>query len=109
MISNNLLTSVLGLQSVVRSFNKNTNTIIYVFDAIGEKREGKINIFELAYKCKEWAVSKSYSINSYIDVESLKWISETDKGRYSEAFYNFENEPEAIFAAAEFILNQRTF
>ena len=60
-----------------------------------------INIYELAFKLKEWSYSKCYEIVSY--TEGCE-IFQTQLDETIEYFYA-ETEVEAIFLACEYILN----
>lgn len=75
-----------------------------------------INIYELAHKCKEWALREyKYSIQTVniLDEEEVYWpvgvIRYTEEAEY-RMFHSTDNatEIEAIFAACEWILeNER--
>ena len=64
----------------------------------------EINIYEFAYKCKEWAylqygiIIQSYLYNGKWRVDILKGIE------IDEFFKNIDSEPEAIIKACEWIL-----
>ena len=60
-----------------------------------------INIYELAFKLKEWSYSKCYEIVSY--TEGCE-IFQTQLDEIIKYFYA-ETEVEAIFLACEYILN----
>jgi hypothetical protein len=84
--------------------NKVDNNIYYKVEEIDILQS--TNIFELAHKCKEWAVSKGYNIWSsaygcecYIDGRNLV---NNENIRFLAC-----NEPEAIFKACEWILKQK--
>ena len=68
----------------------------------------EINIYEFAFKCKEWAFKNKYKIQSQIN-ESNKGHSHITKKNddcWAKGF--FENtEIEAIIKACEFILTKR--
>ena len=108
MISKELLSEVLCLYCGVKSIRN--SEVVYWFNCIGEVRESSINIYELAYLCKEWASKHHYSVMS--GWEMTHW-----GGAYRVAvFRNSDNilfsmstvktEPEAIFKASEWILKQ---
>lgn len=63
--------------------------------------KSNINIYELAFKLKEWAYSKCYEIISY--TEGCE-IFQTQLDETIKYFYA-ETEVEAIFLACEYILN----
>ena len=113
MISNELLSVVLGLHCGIKSI-KNSE-VIYWFDCIGEIREYSINIYELAHKCKEWAVNLSpikHALSSYPRCGDIRNYKKTNGSYYicqhlvSGAQFEAETEPEAIFKACEWILTK---
>ena len=66
-----------------------------------------INIYEFAYKCKEWAFDKGYPFNvlyrhDYWDRCELKY--DVDLYNHRKSFCS-DTEIEAIFLACEYILN----
>ena len=71
-----------------------------------------INIYELAYKCKEWALRKNYILasesNTYGGICNMS-ISSMDV----DVFYNIQSttrantEVEAVIKACEWILNNK--
>lgn len=72
-------------------------------------RSTEINIYELAHKCKEWAISKGYDVLSggleaglyscYIDYADKRYTLQM-----SPLYHTFEDtEPEAIFNATQYI------
>ena len=60
MISEELLSEVLNLKNVVNIWVEEGNTLFY--ECINPRVSGEINIYELAYKCNEWALSKGISL-----------------------------------------------
>ena len=119
MISKELLSEVLG---EIQEFSYLTDGIYYCL--LGDFDEWHtINIYELAHKCKEWALrqgARGYSIDSVIKSTKgyarVGWYEKNHKdqhGQYREhQFYSewFEaddnSEPEAIFYACEWIRNE---
>ena len=83
--------------------DKEDNKIGYL---LSNKQWYWINIYELAHKCKEWAIlnggyniwSSGYGKECYIDGRRFK---EFENIRFLAA-----SEPEAIFKACEWILEQ---
>ena len=87
--------------------------LVYAYDKIlglDENYKAEINIYELAYKCKEWA-----KLKYFIDIDShlgcARWGAEavSHNGRpsvfYEQVFIG-RTEPEAIFKACEYIMEQ---
>lgn len=76
------------------------------------KCKSKINIYELAHKCKEWALRKNYILasesNTYGGICNMS-ISSMDV----DVFYNIQSitrantEVEAVIKACEWILNNK--
>lgn len=79
------------------------------------KLGSKHNIYELAYKCKEWAYSRGYTLQ-------IIWMSRTkDKIWYEVDVWTIEpmlnkkrvseeeTEPEAIFQACQWILDNKGY
>ena len=68
----------------------------------------KINIYEFAFKCKEWAFKNKYKIQSQINEVNKGHSHITKKNDDCWAKGFFENtEIEAIIKACEFILTKR--
>ena len=66
----------------------------------------EVNIYEFAFKCKEWAFKNNYKIQSQIN-ESNKGHSHITKKNddcWAKGFFE-DTELEAIFLACEYILN----
>lgn len=126
MISKELLSEVLG----------KTVDIVYTKDHVGNDfktfirpRYGdfldEINIYELAHKCKEWAKNKGYYLLSGIYTYNDKTdgtydclinqnFTYEDDGCHItrsesclESFNGFGTEPEAIFRATQWILDNK--
>ena len=64
----------------------------------------KINVYELAHLCKEWAISKGFITHS---VRNLKEYVVYLSGDFREPSDDFRcnSEPEAIFKACQWILD----
>ena len=110
-ISDELLCEILGCD-VVKTEIKD-NTLKYDCDFCDVVTFRNINIYELAFKCKEWAYTKSnYTLETssnpfggfciieiyQIDVEKLY--------NKPDSIYRGKNEVEAIIKACEWILEQ---
>ena len=104
MISKELLSAVLGLHCGIKSI-KNSE-VIYWFDCIGEIREHSINIYELAHKCKEWALKHPYKVISKPDNVPGLWEAYVNLSLTSKHGEVADTEPEAIFKACEWILTK---
>ena len=79
----------------------------------GFYRNHTINIYELAHKCKEWALSKGYILMSKPRTSSnfaTCVFCKNGKCDYEDDLWNdfrAGTESEAIFKACEWILNQK--
>lgn len=113
-ISKELLSEVLNLNiTYIEHYN---NSIIYkvsVYD-----REKEFNIYELAHECKQWVVSKGYSLYSgydklinkygvYVNLLLLGDDELTIGGWDTEIYFIANTEPEAIFKACQWILDNK--
>ena len=116
--SNELLSVVLH-KDITYVYGLTSNIILYNIKYLPEPYE--INIYELAYLCKAWSFLHWYDIESSVEMESCgdddyKFIGFAylgdmknkeqvlDKREYKE--FIAPSEPEAIFAACEWILNE---
>lgn len=106
MINNDLLTQILGIEVLSSKPVRQTSTMRYKFDAIGEHRDNSINIYELAYLCKKWAYTKNYLIDSCFNKPEgevlVYWMSKLNK----RTEFSGNTEPEAVFKACEWIFEQ---
>lgn len=73
----------------------------------GIEQEVSINIYELAYKCKEWALGKDFVLysGSTHRIKGYRCDIYTKDGDVDEDFVG-DTEPEAIFKACEWIMEQ---
>ena len=108
MISKELLSAVLGL-TVVKVLELDGAILWYkgIVNIKGSPyaKELNINIYELAHKCKEWALNLGYILYSTIHgyecyIDSRNFIDNTP------VRFLAESEPEAIFKACEWILTK---
>lgn len=110
MISKELLSEVVGLCCGVKSIRN--SEVVYWFNCIGEVRESSINIYELAYLCKEWASKHHYSVMSGWEMTHWGGAYRVDVFRNSDnilfSMSTVKTEPEVIFRACEWILEQVT-
>lgn len=110
MISKELLSEVLKLKGI-SEIRISDNHIIFRYVDITHDRTFQINIYELAHKCKEWAFSKNYIISSELHSHSARVAIYDDDGL---VLVNNNNdciiestEPEAIFQACQYILDNK--
>ena len=103
-----LLSEVLGLCCGVKSIRN--SEVVYWFNCIGEVRESSINIYELAHKCKEWAVIRQfYNVASLLDYTGYTCIIRQDPMTFlnTELRFRAGTEPEAIFKACQYIMENK--
>lgn len=106
--SKELLSVVLNkkVYSVTKLRERHTNTLELLVEGWDDKKytvKTYINIYELAHKCKEWAIQhhdKAIQITCHKDCIALNIFS--DK---VDTFVE-NTEPEAVFKACEWILKQ---
>ena len=89
-----------------------SNSLTYVNSGIYED----INIYELAHKCREWALSEGYIIEVGVHPTIKKDRSDrdyfykitTDRGQILVSKFDeiIKTEPEAIFKACELVLEK---
>lgn len=87
----------------------NIVAVSYKYTAEGEWVH--YNIHELANKCKEWAVIKqSYNVASLLDYSGYACIIRQEPITFlnTERRYRARTEPEAIFMACQWILDNRS-
>ena len=122
MISKELLSEVLEDEyndRLVDWFQIEDNYLRTYYDCGRYDYEGRptglgieINIYELAQKCKEWAYKQGYVILSGHSAYGIGAFFCSCKGWLSENYdkrieINHNTEPEAIFQACQWILDNR--
>lgn len=86
--------------------------LIYTYDKIlglDENYHAEINIYELAHKCKEWVLAKKYIIkieHHYSNTHRILLMKREDCTWLEPWKTTFETEPEAIFKATSYIMEQ---
>ena len=108
MISEKLLSEVLGIDTTTIKGVELDENVVVVWQGIQNTfpyklHSGKeINIHELAHKCKEWALQYKYELLSgYLSGNGYVVVMEQRRSWFAPT------EPEAIFKACEYILNQK--
>ena len=134
MISKELLSEVLDIPLQHIRYNGTTNHYKIFKENLFNWNSGdygrwsnlEINIYELAHKCKEWACKKGYSIISISDFDirhdtidnydkyyftayiNMNLFPELNKKEYTHLHdINSSTEPEAIFKACQWILDNK--
>ncbi len=108
-ISTELISSVLVKETRHLTYDTiyvEDNFIIFSYEG---EYQFEVNIYEFAFKCKEWAFDKGYPFNvlyrhDYLDRCELKY--DVDLYNHRKSFYS-DIEYEAIIKACEFILIKR--
>lgn len=105
MISKELLSEVLKLN--ITYIERCNNSIIYKISAYD--REEEVNIYELAYKCKEWAYENNYYVYSTpsFALEGVAYIVEDNNIGKRLKTLQLDSEVEAIIQACEWILDNK--
>ena len=109
IISKELLSEVLGFK--IDNCWVDGSNVEWIKDGMSY-----INIYELAHKCKEWAIDKDFIIETEYEGKQKAFGSycicrifyDGDKiyDNYSECEY-YQKEPEAIFKACQWILDNK--
>ena len=108
-ISNELLSEVLGVKAYVMQekyihFLHNSRRNDLVYEKSGDIQYN-INVYELAFKCKEWAYNQGYILKSEID--GCLVSKKTSFMGSEEDWVSGVSEIEAVIKACEYILQQR--
>ena len=115
MISKELLSAVLKEKRVILDYEISISKNEIHYGHIDIEEDGFINIYELAHKCKEWAVNLSpnkHALSSYARWGDIRNYKKTNGSYYicqhlvSGIQFEAESEPEAIFKACEWILTK---
>lgn len=105
VISKELLSEVLG--NGIYTHVSLDNCVVSWNNA---KEDESINIYELANKCKEWAVVKQfYNIATLLDYTGHTCIIRQDPITFlnTELRFRAGTEPDAIFKACQWILDNK--
>lgn len=109
-IDKELLSEVLGIE-VFKVKDKTTGDLYVPDNCIGfewkEEIAGLINIYELAHKCKEWALNFNENV-FWLDTRlhndcTTIWLYKN--GLQVNVVFQEKTEPEAIFKACDWIYN----
>jgi len=111
MKNKELLSDILGvtISSINTGIPKGSNTIYVIYytilDDYGTLHQ--INIYELAHKCKIWALGQKYQLHSALRTNSypicICWNEETNK----KVHFKSDTEFEAIFEATQWIYHNK--
>ena len=99
------------------------NNVAYIY-YLNDEQEYFISVYELAYRCREWAMTKGYQVSAcrpivqddtgaqVINYWYKSYIFKFEIGSYEppeqilKFDVNVKSEPAAIFRACEYILEQ---
>ena len=114
-ISKELIIKVMDIKYPFSDIQLNSNILSWWREDVFFEETMKINIYEFAFKCKEWALNKGYTIESHTNRSCLSGnnyeyfsIAKIFKGTSSMRINTIEEntEVEAIIKACEWILEQ---
>ncbi len=105
MISEELATVVL-VTYAPEKITVEDNTIVLHYDRFSYVNS--YNIHELAHKCKEWAVAQKLHIQTNYFIDTSCKVTVSNFGVYDSKSFLEDTEPEAIFKACEWIVEQKT-
>lgn len=112
MISKELLSEVFGEKRVILDYEVSINKTEIHYGHKDIDEDGFINIYELAYKCKEWAIGEyGFSLHSFpcpddtYTCEIYKFHKST--GYVIVDWFNCLSEVESIFKACQWILDNK--
>lgn len=108
-VSKELLSEVLEVEVFDIVNDKNTPINMFQYEIKKRMLDGsevafrEINIYELAYKCKEWAnITKNVYLSSGFNEMDKKW-----EAMMMQHTFPASTEPEAIFKACQWILDNK--
>jgi len=108
MKSKKLLSEVLGIDTIDTAYISDNLIIYSVFGDNGIRRTKSINIHELAYKCKEFALSEGYWIDSNLNFAA---IGKSGSAKRVKSFNGYDlklDEPRLTIMSCEWILEKKT-
>ena len=116
-LSTELASAVLGLNVVYIESCEHRDNIIGIWTDMNTKPIKEINIYEFAFKCKEWAYTNKYRLSSgqhRLNTKQEHYINNQIASYFCSVYYitnddsdiqiDANTEPEAIFKACQWIL-----
>lgn len=111
MISKELLSEVFGEKRVILDYEVSINKTEIHYGHKDIDEDGFINIYELANKCKEWALSQGYMMkieNHYLNSIQIQIRKSVANSKYIEPWKKtFKSEVEAVIKACQWILDNK--
>ena len=106
ILSVELASDVLGLNVAYIESCEHRDNIIGIWTDMSMKPIKEINIYEFAFKCKEWANKQNYDNNCFV---SILYENGTSKTMITEDGFglNGNTEIEAIIKTCEWLLEQQ--
>ena len=116
-IPKELVSSVLGLNVIYTENCEHRDNIIGIWTDMNTKPIKEINIYEFAFKCKEWAYTNKYRLSSgqhRLNTKQEHYINNQIASYFCSVYYitnddsdiqiDANTEPEAIIKACEWLL-----
>lgn len=92
-----------GIQESVRFGDR----VMWFGNGGADDCRSEIDIHRVAHRCKEWALSKNYILQSSIEIDcGYCEISYIILNEVKKVLITAESEPEAVFKACEWILEK---
>lgn len=109
MLSKELLQAVLGIEiKEIRSIENDMVYYTYIEIPDGCDIHGRINIYELMGKVKEWALDNDCTIMSFIDFDGTSFANIFSLITQQKVSFQGEKEYDAVFKAGQLILMEMT-
>ena len=109
MTSKELLSAVYPIDETTEIYvgvQESTGRVMWFGKEYNDCRS-EIDIHRVAHKCKEWALSKNYILQSSIEIDcGYCEISYIILNQVKKVLITAESEPEAVFKACEWILDK---
>ena len=107
-ISKEIASSVLGINVVYTESCEHRDNIIGIWADMNTNPIKEVNIYEFAFKCKEWAFTSGFELKSGRDnlCYFCEYKREDQIDYQNEDYFLGSSEIEAIIKACEWILEQ---
>ena len=107
-VSKELLSEVLGFPFCsIQDVQTGNSIVSYTTYSLPTHKYKETNIYELAHKCKEWAYERDFYIYSIFTFagEGACYVTKDNEIQKRLATFAGDSEPEAIFKACQWILD----
>jgi len=106
MISRELLRRVIGTGYEITILNFNRGTVSYMIED-EDLKTYHLNLHELTAKCKEWVSKQGFMMTVYHHLDTVAvTLSDGNAHLYSQASMVVYTEPEAVFKACQWVLEE---